>query len=135
MTLGIVNKNPGNIRFSPNINWLGQIGESHGFAVFDTPENGIRALARILLNYQAHDNCNTVTKIITRWAPPSDDNPTNDYIANVATRMGVSATQNVVLSQNTDLLVDMIKAIITQENGDQPYSDDLVRSAISDAEA
>jgi len=49
---GIRNQNPGNIDYNSRNDWQGQIGKEPGgrFAIFDTPENGIRALGKLLLN-------------------------------------------------------------------------------------
>ncbi|WP_409260545.1 hypothetical protein [Pseudomonas putida] len=51
------NNNPGNIDFNPRNDWQGQIGkEPDGrFAIFDTPESGIRALGKLLINYRGKD--------------------------------------------------------------------------------
>ncbi len=51
------NNNPGNIDFNPRNTWQGQLGLEIGvakprFARFDDPENGIRALGRLLINYR-----------------------------------------------------------------------------------
>lgn len=54
---GIRNNNPGNIDFNSRNNWQGQLGVETGgrFAIFDTPENGIRALGKLLINYRGKD--------------------------------------------------------------------------------
>ena len=73
--LGLRNNNPLNIRFSPRSNWIGQTGENKGFCVFDSLEHGFRAAFKLLNNYikQGYD---TVPKIISRWAPQSENNTT-----------------------------------------------------------
>ncbi len=57
---GIRNNNPGNIDYNPRNDWQGQLGYEQGvtkprFARFDSPENGIRALAKLLINYRGKD--------------------------------------------------------------------------------
>ena len=54
-TRGIRNNNPGNIDYNPRNDWAGQIGlelkvgnSTPRFARFDTAENGIRALGKLI---------------------------------------------------------------------------------------
>ena len=54
---GIRNNNPGNIDYNKNNQWRGQIGIETSainprFAKFDNARKRIRALAKLLLNYQ-----------------------------------------------------------------------------------
>lgn len=72
----ILNNNPGNIRRTQGTPWQGEIVPSPwraGFVVFDTLEHGYRAVLLLLNNYIAK-GFNTIEKIITRWAPPSENN-------------------------------------------------------------
>src|SRR5574337_394778 len=97
MTRGLRNNNPGNIRYNPKNNWIGQTGQdADGFAIFDKADNGIRALARLLKNYQTVYGLNTVAGFISKWAPP-DENDTVAYIASVANQLGVSPNQPISL--------------------------------------
>ena len=80
-TRGIRNNNPGNIEKSKNNKWQG-MAESQPdkrFITFTSPEWGIRAIARILINYKDKYDLDTVKKIISRWAPPSENN-TGAYV-------------------------------------------------------
>lgn len=83
--LAIVNKNPLNIRFSPMNDWRGQIGSKKGFCIFDLFYNGCRAALVLLSNYQ-RKGYDTVDKIISRWAPASENN-TKAYISAVTQRL------------------------------------------------
>ncbi|PHX37098.1 hypothetical protein AO284_29260 [Pseudomonas sp. NZIPFR-PS2] len=55
-TRGVRNRNPGNIDYVAANQWQGQLKPDPAiekrFARFDTPENGIRALGKLLLTYQ-----------------------------------------------------------------------------------
>lgn len=84
------NNNPGNLRDSPFTRGLPgyQGADSGGFAVFDTPTNGAGAQSALLQSYM-NRGFNTVSKIISRWAPPSDGNDTGGYVKMVASAMGV----------------------------------------------
>lgn len=73
--LGLRNNNPLNIRFSSRSNWIGQTGDNKGFCVFDSLEHGFRAAFKLLTNY-IKSGYDTVPKIISRWAPQSENNTT-----------------------------------------------------------
>jgi hypothetical protein len=114
---GIRNNNPGNIRWDGTTQWRGMVGQdAGGFVIFDTPENGIRAMARILGNYQ-RIGVDTITAIISRWAPDTE-NDTIAYIRAVETRTGID--RNMPIS-GADYPA-IIGAIIRHENGSQPYT-------------
>lgn len=70
--------NPLNIRFNPANKWRGQLGEYRGFCHFKNNAYGFRAGFIILGNYIAH-GFDTIEKIVTRWAPPCENN-TEAYI-------------------------------------------------------
>jgi hypothetical protein len=122
--IGIRQNNPGNIRTAPQ-RWHGEIdppdGADRRFEHFATPEDGIRALCRVLLNYQSKHNLHTVEALINRWAPPVE-NDTGAYADHVARLIGVNPEVRVDL-RIPGRLAQFAKAIITHENGQQPYSD------------
>lgn len=116
---GIRNNNPGNLMYSASVAWNGQTGEdSGGYAVFDTPEHGVRAMGHQLMDY-AGRGMNTVSAIISTWAPAIAGNPTGAYIANVAAALGVDPAASIDVYGNLPALA---AAIIQQENGEQPYA-------------
>lgn len=128
---GIRNNNPGNLEYSKTNPWVGQTGDDGRFAKFETPEHGIRALGRNLLSYQ-RQGIDTVSDIINRWAPPSDNNNTDAYIKAVCAQLGVTADQQLDAS-NPDTLKALCAAIILHENGSQPYSDKQLTTGVSAA--
>ena len=130
---GIRNNNPGNIDYNPNNAWRGQLPRDvkvePRFARFDTPFNGIRALAKLLLNYRKIHGLRTVESLIARWAT-SNENDTKAYAYAVAKKLGISIHQPLRLDKST--LQGLVKAIIEHENGQQPYSDELISSAVDE---
>lgn len=128
---GIRNNNPGNLEYSKTNPWVGQTGDDGRFAKFETPEHGIRALGRNLLSYQ-RQGIDTVSDIINRWAPPSDNNNTDAYIQAVCAQLGVAPDQQLDAS-NPDTLKALCAAIIQHENGSQPYSDQQLATGVSAA--
>ncbi len=75
---GIRNNNPGNLRFVASNNWLGKIpyventDADKAFEQFTEIKYGIRAMLRVVINNIDKGN-DTVTKIITRYAPPFEN--------------------------------------------------------------
>jgi len=121
---GLRNNNPGNIRKSGDA-WQGLSAEQpdSAFFTFESPEYGIRALVKLLKNYNAK-GLNTISKIINRWAPPSENN-TKAYINAVVKYTGVSADTPIAYNNP-----DLVKAIIKHENGTQPYDDSIIGNGI-----
>lgn len=127
---GIRNNNPGNIRWGADWQGLKKDGKSQdpSFCVFISPEYGIRALAKLLKNYQRLYGLNTARKIINRYAPPNE-NQTQAYIQSVAHQLGVQPDTPIDLNDEATLLV-FIKAIIRFENGIQPYDTETILKGI-----
>ncbi len=127
---GIRNNNPGNIKWGEPWKGLKKGGESIDpvFCVFETPEWGIRALAKILKNYQKIHGLNTPRKIISRYAPPCE-NQTQAYIQSVAHQLGIYPDSEVDLNDEATLII-FLKAIIRHENGIQPYSTETLIKGI-----
>jgi hypothetical protein len=123
MPLGIFGNNPGNLDFiaPPERPWNGQIGrdsETGRFGVYDTPANGMRALAKQLQKDYAASGATTLAQMITEWAPPSE-NDTAAYIEDVSKQTGIDPNQPFDLHANLPALAT---AITQHEQGQQPYS-------------
>lgn len=123
MTRGLRNNNPGNIRKN-SIVWQGQIpGTDAAFATFISMAYGYRALIKLLLTY-IKQGTNTIEKIITRWAPPSDGNDTKAYIAFVAKTTKIAASAPIAID-DVKTLAKLAGAISQQENGVKPVAADI----------
>jgi hypothetical protein len=101
------------------------------FERFDTPHNGIRAMARSLQT-KINRGTDTVEKIIEEWAPRKDKNDTPAYSKAVA-RSVSAGDVNKPLKPDMKTLTALTKAIIMHENGQNPYSDDQISAAVADA--
>jgi hypothetical protein len=135
--LGLRCRNPGNIVTGQH--WQGEIGASGRFAVFDTMENGIRALALNLIAYSKHDDghggkIDTVAEAISRWAPSSDNNDTSAYIHFVCTVLECGP-DDVFDFTNKDFLFWMVTAIGEQENGHDPFTESVTDAQIEEGVA
>lgn len=131
---GIRNNNPGNIDYNKNNAWKGQVGIEDGvakprFAKFDTPQNGVRALAKLLLTYQKKYKLYTPEQILNRWAPPQE-NDTGAYAQQVARALGVNSNERINLDDEATLF-KLVKAIIKHENGSLPYEDSLIMEGVN----
>jgi hypothetical protein len=130
-TRGIVNNNPGNIRKS-DAAWHGAVtGNDPAFVTFDTPEDGIRAMAKVLLTYQRRHGLDTIAELIERWAPAAE-NDSFAYIDDVATRLGRDPDEHVDLTDPA-ILAALCGAIIRHENGRQPYPAAVLAAGVAAA--
>lgn len=116
----IRNNNPGNLRPVRDkcgniVKWKGQIGEKNGFCVFNNLENGFRAMGRNLQDYDRLYDKNTITEIISRWAPKEDNNDTQAYIKTVSAKTGYHPNQELDL-ENKDVATNLIIAMTRQEH-------------------
>lgn len=112
--IALRNNNPGNIR--PGDNWRGMIGTNGGFVVFENCAWGLRAMGKAILTELSRGN-NTLEKLIYEWAPPSDGNNTEQYLAYVSQFSGIA--RKAILSPNTATLEKVIKAMVNVEIGGQ----------------
>ena len=126
---GYRNNNPLNIRISNNA-WKGKVKPNTDgvFEQFTSTAYGYRAAMVLIRTYINRYNCNTLAKIIERWAPPSE-NSTASYIANVAKRMGVSAA-TFINPYNREQIESLMYAMSISENGTNVMPD---TNAISEA--
>ena len=125
--------NPGNLDRNTT-QWQGMCADQSAdqrFVVFDTPEAGIRALAKVLLSYYHKHGLNTVQGIIDRWAPPGE-NDTGSYVNHVAGSLGVGKDAALNLDDQ-ECLEALCKAIILHENGRVIYSDAIIAQAVESA--
>jgi len=126
---GIRNFNPGNIK-DFGIPWNGLAApeqmtleqkQEMTFCVFTGPWWGIRAIAVILKNYSARHGLNSIHKIISRWAPGSDNNNPARYALYVADMVGVSVYETIDV-MDYETMRKLVAAIVQYENGSDPYT-------------
>jgi hypothetical protein len=120
---GVRTNNPLNLSFANQPNAIGTDGR---FAVFQTPEEGVAASVRQLQLY-GQRGLNTIDQIVSRWAPPSENN-TAAYIQAVAQRVGVSPNQEIDLS-DPNIMRRLVNAMSVQEVG-RVIPDDVLRRGV-----
>lgn len=90
MSLGIKNNNPLNVRYSALNRWQGLTGYEKGFCKFESVKFGLRAGIITLRTYINKHGLNSVEKILSRWAPTSENNTRNyiSYVSNCLLSLG-----------------------------------------------
>lgn len=120
---GYRNNNPLNVRKNAANAWKGKVvpGSDPAFEQFITMAYGYRCALYLLRKYigQGH---NTIRKIVTKWAPPSENN-TASYVNSVATRTGIGADTGIDRNDQQKLC-KIAWAMAWVENGYAPASMD-----------
>ena len=116
---GLRNNNPGNIEDGIAWDGLANYDDDERFCEFVSPEMGIRAMCKILLTYDKKYGIDTVAEIITRWAPPIE-NDTENYIKNVCNWTGFD--RDYEFEHNVANLSRLTMAMARMENGTAHWS-------------
>jgi len=122
---GLRNHNPGNVRVAPNA-----VGNDGSFPRFDSDADGLAAMARQLMLYGDRGN-NSISGILHTYAPSSENN-TRAYIDDVSRATGYQAQDRVNL-HDPAVLRSLMSAMISHENGTQPFSRDQLDAGVSSA--
>ena len=100
MTLGERNNNPLNIRKVPGTHWRGEVSSPLGevgrgsFVRFSSLAYGLRAAFCILRTYRDKYKLVCIEDIITRWAPPTE-NDTRKYICDCCKLTGFGGKERL----------------------------------------
>lgn len=129
-TRGVRNNNPGNLR-PKSWNWKawpGAIGtDEQGHLIFSNHTDGIRAIVINLKLYKKKHDIQTIDGIINRWV---DELPLKDrqqYVNFVSQQLKVS--RHAILNLNDAMTLKLLtKAIVTYENGFNPYTERVYKS-------
>lgn len=129
-TLGYLNNNPTNLRFSKDNPWEGKLTPKRpGFETFATPEHGIRA-AVITLNSHDAQGYRTLAQHIAHWAPPKDQNNVPAYIKRVSQETGFQPNQ-IINVRDPAQLKSLLKAMTMVELSGNPYKDSVFDAGIA----
>ena len=114
---GIRNNNPLNIRIGNA--WVGEVEHptDPDFEQFTDIVYGLRAGFMLLRRYIERYKLNTIEKIISRWAPRSENN-TAAYIDHVSKMMKISPTEKLSFRDDA-MMVSLVWAMIMVECGTQ----------------
>ena len=116
MSRGLRNNNPGNIRLG-KVRYKGERAKSSdkAFRQFESVEWGYRAMFVLLHTYALKHGCNTLRKIINRYAPPSE-NHTENYIRRVAHATHLSPDE-VIFATDGATMTAVVASMSEVENG------------------
>lgn len=123
---GIRNNNPLNIRIGNK--WRGEVDcpSDPDFEQFTCMHYGLRAGFVLLRRYIERYHLDTITDIISRWAPATE-NATRSYICHVSERVGISALEKIRFSDRKTM-VALVDAMVLMECG-TTLSNDLIEDA------
>lgn len=113
---GLRNNNPGNIRHSAGVTYLGEIkGADKEFRTFRTMSLGYRAIFVVLHTYCLRYGIRTLREAIERWAPPTENN-TSAYVGFVVRESGRSENEpyDTLLAED---MIPIVEAVSRMENG------------------
>ena len=112
---GIRNNNPLNFRIGNT--WLGERANptDPAFEEFVTMEYGLRAAFVILRRYIRRYHKNTITQIVSTWAPASENN-TQRYIDIVSSKSGLAPDQPIDF-EDKEKMVAIVSAMAYVECG------------------
>ncbi len=115
MSRGLKINNPGNIRKSKSV-WQGEIVPSSDpeLKQFKKIADGYRAMFVLLYTYFKKYGLNTIEKIITRWAPPIE-NDTAAYISKVSSSTEIP--EDKILTYNETDMKKLAAAMSAVEQG------------------
>ena len=124
LPLGFRNNNPLNLIKSSNA-WKGKLANPAGrFEEFCSMEYGTRAAMINLRTYINRYGRNTIRKIISKWAPATE-NATNSYIDFVVRQTGIAP--DTPISFQKEFTFKLIDAMSRMENGAVYAVDDLIK--------
>ena len=126
-TRGMRNNNLLNIRISTD-KFQGEVQPSQDkdFKQFETAAYGYRAAFRVIRTYINNYKCDTIRKIISRWAPPKDRNHTENYIKVVSERSGIPENDRVY-ADSREMMIRIVEAMSYVENGREAVMSDVIR--------
>lgn len=123
VTLSLELNNPGNLEFTTIDKWQGLATPpfSGKFFSFTTAVYGIRALAITLVTAQDKHNLRTIAEMVPHYAPASDGNNVEAYIADLCRRTSFDRDKELDL-HSYECQRALVPAFIWHEQGLMPYS-------------
>lgn len=125
---GIRNNNPGNLNFVGQAGATKEEGENGRFAVFGSMTDGIAALYKQIQLYFKRGT-DTISEIVNKYAPASDNNNVMAYINSLVKATGKGAHESLG-SADMSTIFNLLKGIINHENGKGYVSDEEIMRGI-----
>lgn len=123
---GIRNNNPLNIRIGNK--WVGEVENptDPDFEQFTSMLFGVRAGFVLIRRYIERYHLNTISEIVSRWAPSSENN-TSNYIRVLVERTGIGPLEKLDFG-NRKQMVCLVDAMIFVECG-TTIANDIIEKA------
>lgn len=125
---GIRNNNPGNLNYAGQSGASKEGGENGRFAVFGSMTDGVAALYKQIQLYFKRGT-DTISEIVNKYAPASDNNNVMAYINSLVKSTGKGAHESLG-SADMSTIFSLLKGIISHENGKGYVSDDEIMRGI-----
>ena len=122
---GLRNNNPGNIRRNSDVFQGEKTSSDREFKQFKSMAYGYRAIFKILFNYYRNYKLDTIRKMITRWAPPEDNNHTEAYIKAVSDYAGIPADDPINVNDR-EQMIRIVAGMSKVENGRDAEMSDII---------
>lgn len=114
---GLRNNNPGNIKFSSNNNWQGEMGSDGTFSQFKSMGFGLRAMIKLIRKYYYTYGLKTVPDIIGRWSA-TDRVAYSNFVLDFMNEQSSGFKPTTVLNISDDnTFYFLLKAMVYFENG------------------
>lgn len=119
---GYRNNNPLNIRYNTANNWVGKVlpNTDGAFEQFKDMSYGYRAALYLIRKYISQGH-NTVSSVISKWAPATENN-TSGYITRVCNTTGY-LPGTALSASDKEQLCKLVYAMAIVENGNTPLPD------------
>lgn len=124
------NNNPGNIEAGKFADRHGATGSDGRFARFQTADAGIGAAASLMTSY-GNQGINTVSGIVGKWAPKSENANFDSDVAGMSKKTGFAPNQQLDM-RDPKILQSLLSARFKNEGGN-PYTTEQLASAIAAA--
>ena len=124
MSRGYRNLNPGNIRLGA-FRYKGEraVSSDKEFRQFESMEWGFRAMFVLLHTYSLRHGCRTLRSIISRYAPPEENN-TEAYLRRVADATNLLPDEPLSTTDGA-VMTAVVAAMSEVENGVQPSMQEI----------
>lgn len=116
--------NPGNMEYSANNPWPGQIargGVGGRFARYDTPMHGLEAAIgrwmEIIRSRASRGEQTRIPDVVRVYSPGADGNDERQHSSNIASRSGNVSTNDVLDVDNVGQMADLALGIAGAESG------------------
>lgn len=137
-TLAEYNNNPGNIRPAKGVTYEGLLGvDDKGFAIFEKPEYGQKALINDLTHKLEKRGIKTPSEFVDIYSPKGDENSEDsrdNYKIYIAQKLGLKSTSDPFPENAVN---NLAKAVSAFEGGswNQPAQEEEAKPAAADAGA